>query len=329
MALSRWKKAALAALVTVGVLAAVEGALRLTLPVVRKASMPPDMIEAHLVGEAFRYDPDLGWYWKHLSTQGAATNAFGFRRHLPMSFARPAGVVRVVTLGDSQTFGAGLRPDESYSAMAEAELGEGWEVLNAGISGYRSLNVLRLLKLRIQAFRPDAVVVDCMPFDSPRDDGALQGRALVESWTDGVKRGLWNLRLYYVLRLAIEKSDPDRPRWLDQAAARRGGPSEEYGNHDLIQQWGDAEGVTVFFMQYPVMNESGALGCMTNPGELPPGARVIPACDAILADGRSGLTLFQDRNHLTVEGSRVVGRAVAEALRAWKAGGQPPPVPSR
>lgn len=322
--MTRWKKAALAALVTIGVLGGTEAVLRVTLPVARKASMPQEVIEAHLEGEAFRYDPDLGWYWKHLGVHGLATNAFGFRRTEAMSFEKPAGVTRVVTLGDSQTYGAGVKPDESYSAVAESELGEDWEVLNAGLSGYRSLNIYRLLKLRVAAFDPDVVVIDAMPFDSPRDDGVVVGRALREPWVDTARRLLWNSRLYYMLRLAMEKADSDRPRWLDQAVTARAEPGRrDFGNHDLIAAWGAEEGIAVVFMQYPVMDEQGRLSCQTRPGELPPDNPVVPACDAILAAGKPGQILFQDRNHLTVLGNQVVGHALAETLRSWKATASP------
>lgn len=314
----RWKKALFAAAVVVAAFAGLEGALRATLPVARRATMPDEMIQAHIAGgEAFRYDPDLGWYWKHLGVSGAAANAYGFRRAKAMTFAKPRGTVRVVTLGDSQTFGAGLPADQSYAALAEERLGPGWEVLNAGMSGYRSLNVLRLLKLRIEAFQPDAVVVDCMPKDSPRDDGRLSGRPLQADWTHDLRDALWTSRTYWATRMLVERLDPRRPRWLDASPQARAGQADQ-GNHDLIAAWGRERGIAVFFVDYPVMTPEGRLGCMTLPGELPEGSRIVPACAALQADGRIAPVLFQDANHLTLEGSRVVGDALAVALRDWR-----------
>lgn len=315
---SRWKKGLFAVLVAAAAFAGLEGALRVALPVARRVTMPDDMVQAHLAGgEAFRYDPDLGWYWKHLGDSGAAANAYGFRRAKAMTFAKPEGTVRVVTLGDSQTFGAGLPPDQTYAALAEERLGAGWEVLNAGLSGYRSLNVLRLLQLRIEAFRPDAVVIDCMPHDSPRDDGRLAGRPLNADWTHDLRAALWTSRTYWATRMLVEKLDPRRPRWLDQAPEARPGGSDQ-GNHDLIAAWGRERGVAVLFVDYPVMNPDDTLGCMTLPGELPAGSTVVPACAALAATGRPARDLFQDNNHLTLEGSRIVGDALAASLRAWR-----------
>ncbi len=332
------RRAVYALVVLVALILGAEGALRLTLPAARRASLPNEMIQAHLDGAAYRYDPDLFWYWSDPGQMGSPVNAYGFVRAVPMSREKPAGVTRVITFGDSQTFGAGMRPDQTYSAFAETELGSGWEVLNAGISGYRTLNVYRLLRLRMLAFSPDAVVIDCMPFDSPRDDGSLEGRPLVSSRSDALKRLLWHSRLYYVLRLGLEVLNPARARWLDDphaaedaaAAQKTGGRGvdprgggvpvmERMGNHELIAEWGAAHGVTVFFMQYPIMDEQGNHGCMTGPDELPPNARVIPTCERLQATGRPAPALFQDRNHLTEEGNRLVGGIVADALRAWAA----------
>jgi hypothetical protein len=313
--MGRLKRLALGLVVAVVVLGAAEGALRLTLPSVRTATLPDTMIRAHLENTGFRYDPDLYWYWGILPSNAMQINAHGFRREKPMTQAKPAGVTRVITFGDSQTLGAGVGVEETYSAVAERTLGEGWEVLNAGISGYRSLNVYRLLQRRIEAYDPDIVLIDCMPFDSPRDDGTIVGKPIGGVATQ-LRAALWKSRLYYALRLGLEKVNPKRDRWLDRPA--QPGDALGQGNHDRILEWGAARGVTVVFMQYPVSEENWQLGCRTLPGELPPGAPVVPACDKLRADGRPARQLFQDRNHLTVAGNEVVGAAVAETLRGLR-----------
>jgi len=312
MGMGRLKRLALGLLVALVALAAAEGVLRLTLPVVRTATLPDTMIRAHLENTGFRYDPDLYWYWGMLPSAAMQINEFGFRREEPMTQAKPAGITRVVTLGDSQTLGAGVGVNESYSAVAERLLGDDWEVLNAGISGFRSLNVYRLLQRRIEAFDPDIVVIDCMPFDSPRDDGALAGRP-IGGVGPQARALLWRSRLYYVLRLGLEKVQPDRSRWLDRSP--RPGDALGQGNHDLIAKWGKERGVKVVFMQYPVSDQGWRLSCHTLPKELPPDQPVIPACEALQTDGRTARELFQDRNHLTVAGNEVVGKVVADTLR--------------
>lgn len=317
----RLRKLALGGGVTLVFFAALEGGLRLAFPLVRTATLPETVIRDHLAATAFRYDPDLYWTWKELPGPGQPAlgqmqiNTFGFRRVQPMTVDKPPGVTRVFTFGDSQTLGAGVDHDATYSAVAEGALGPGWEVINAGISGYRSLNVLRLLKLRVARFSPDVVVVDCMPFDSPRDDGPLVGRPEGDLALR-LRAAAFESRTLRLLRLATDKVRPDRPRWLDQdpAAVTRGRPG--LGNHDLIVAWAREVGATPLFMTYPASTEAGELVCLTDPAELPPGVGVVDACGALRAAGRPAGALFQDRNHLTEEGNRVVGEALAQALRA-------------
>lgn len=313
--MGRLKRLVLGIVVACLLIGGVEMLLRVTLPRVRTATLPDTMIRAHLDSPAFRYDPDLYWYWAHLPSPGVQINRYGFRRTKAMTVEKPPGVVRVVTFGDSQTLGAGVGPEESYSAVAERALGEGWEVLNAGISGYRSLNVYRLIQRRIAAFDPDVLVIDNMPFDSERDDGDLVRKPVGGVGTQ-VRAILWESRLYHLLRLGLEKLRPERERWLDRPAEAAGRGSEGLGNHDLIAAWGREHGVQVVFVQYPVSDEAWHHACMTRPNELPPGVPVVPACDVLRDSGRSARELFQDRNHLTVAGNELFGAALAETLRA-------------
>ena len=299
------------------VLGGAELALRLGGTVAGRVTMPKEMIDAHLRGAAFRFHADLGWYWPALPSPGSQIDVHGFRRTKPVQVERTPGTRRVIAFGDSQTFGAGVDADHTWPAYAEGALGDGWEVLNAGLSGFRSLNVYRLIRLRMGRYAPDALIIDCMPYDSPRDDGSLLG---APTDLDVVRAALWNSRIYYYLRVALWKADPYRARWLDRPAApnapgRHATHGQTPGNHDLIAQWGDENGVKVIFMRYPVMNREGRIDCMTLEGELPPGYPVIDACEAVRTDGRSAKELFLDNNHLTLAGNALVGETVAAVLR--------------
>lgn len=306
-------------LMTVFTLAALEGTLRVLFPVVRTASMPETAIRIHMSRKSLAYDPDLYWYWVRAPDNGVPLNEYGFRRTKPMTLKKPPGTLRVITVGDSQTMGAGVSADATYSAFAEDALGAGWEVLNAGISGYRSLNVYRLLQKRLGYFQPDVVVVDCMPFDSPRDDGPLVGPR-VRTSEQKLRALLFESATYHLLELVLDKLRPNRPRWLDEHKHNPRAREQGFGNHDLIARWGEQYGVQIVFMEYPVMDGTGQeLGCQTQPGELPSGFPVVPACQALQDEKQKGtpaLELFQDHNHLTARGSYVVGQAVARTLKA-------------
>ncbi|MCB9745947.1 MAG: hypothetical protein H6740_25455 [Alphaproteobacteria bacterium] len=276
------------------------------------------MLERHLRSTTFVYDPDLFWYWSVLPENNIGLNADGFRRREPMTQAKPAGITRALAFGDSQTYGAGLEVADTWPLQAEAALGEDWEVLNAGISGYRTLNIHRLLRLRMADYDPDYILVDCMPFDSERDHGGLsaRGRASASARLSAL---LWSSRLYYATRLLMEKLNPNRPRWLDRAPELLRHEDLGLGNHDLIAQWAEDHGAQAVYLTYAVSDDRWGLDCQTNPGELPEGVPVADVCAALKASGHSGQELFQDRNHFTRLGAQIAGQTVAEVLRGLEA----------
>jgi hypothetical protein len=124
------------------------------------------------------------------------------------------------------------------------------------------------------------------------------------------------LTLATSLLARLDETDAAKPRIGPREPGR---PYDEAqaGNHDLILEWGRDNGVEVFFMQYPIMDEYTKYGCMTGKDELPAGARIIPACDRITESGLPARDLFQDRNHLTEIGNQIVGKIVADSLREW------------
>ena len=93
------------------------------------------------------------------------TNSRGFRG--PEFPATPAeGTVRVVCMGDSITFGWGVREAEGYVRVAEEEASRAraadrprFEMINAGVPGYGLDVVLRYLERDIVALQPDLVTV--------------------------------------------------------------------------------------------------------------------------------------------------------------------------
>ncbi len=310
--MTRRRKILFAMLTPVLLLAIAEVVLWLAFPALRTATLPEGRIRQHVDTIGLRYDADLFWYHKELPIPHLGINEHGFRRVKPMTVAKPPGVTRVITLGDSQTMGAGVKPGETYSAVAERELGQGWEVLNGAVPGYRSLNVFRLLQKELLRFQPDVVVVDCMPFDSARDDGPIHA---APAGSNVLRRLLWKSRIYYALRFLREKSRFVRPRWLDQAAGKSTGAVEGFGNHDLIGAWCEAHGIKAVFMGYPALRLPNEVECMTGPEELPPRYPRVHACRALEHSSKPATALFMDRNHLKPAGHEVVGRELARVLR--------------
>jgi lysophospholipase L1-like esterase len=94
-------------------------------------------------------------------SETASTNALGFRGR-DFSPVKPAGVFRVVCLGESSTFGYRNRDDETYPVYLQQLLdrdGVRGEVINAGFPYYNSASILSLLKNEILTYSPDLITL--------------------------------------------------------------------------------------------------------------------------------------------------------------------------
>lgn len=113
-------------------------------------------------GHAF--DPDVGWrplpnvrkknaFWG--ANEPAFTNARGLRdgEH---AFERPNGTKRILVLGDSFTFGAGVDYGERFTELLEHE---GREVINLGVNAYGTDQELRLYELDGVRYEADLVLL--------------------------------------------------------------------------------------------------------------------------------------------------------------------------
>ncbi|MCA9424463.1 MAG: hypothetical protein KC994_05285 [Candidatus Omnitrophica bacterium] len=110
------------------------------------------------------------------------TNEYGFRDG-PVE-EKGEKTFRILCIGDSVTFGTGVKNEETFPNQLESMLGElvaeGWsvDVINAGISAFNTSNCLGLLQAHLEQFAPDIVVYTFVENDlddslSPGIDGYL------------------------------------------------------------------------------------------------------------------------------------------------------------
>jgi hypothetical protein len=135
-----------------------EGALR------RAFGPPPRWTDPQ---EVYLHDERLGHRLaphQRAFTHGAPveTNALGLRDR--DYGPKPPGAVRILALGDSQTFGLGLALEDTWPkqlerALREAEGGVAWEVVNAGVPGTDVWQHERMLETLAPALEPDHVVL--------------------------------------------------------------------------------------------------------------------------------------------------------------------------
>ncbi len=98
-------------------------------------------------------------------------NSYGFRDH-EFSTRKPEGNYRVVVLGDSITFGQGVRLEDTFPKQLEQSLNKGgdgnsrFQVLNAGVQGYNTVEELAMLRHRVLPLAPDFLIIGfCEPND--------------------------------------------------------------------------------------------------------------------------------------------------------------------
>ncbi len=147
------------------------------------------------------------------------SNRDGFRAH---EFTpKPPGVTRIVTLGDSSTFGWGVGPDYTFQELLAGRLRHrGVEVFNLGMPGHTSRHGRGVLEHYALDLEPDLMIISF---------GANEGRegpqtvddllAADETWLGAVNEGLLRLESAKLLRKAILSAyDPFQAAPLDRGA---------------------------------------------------------------------------------------------------------------
>jgi lysophospholipase L1-like esterase len=89
---------------------------------------------------------------------------------------RARDVLRILAVGDSYTFGAGVQLQETFAKQLQERLverGLSAEVVNAGTSGYGTLQYAALLRRLIPVYQPDAALV-MVTFNDPGNDVATE-----------------------------------------------------------------------------------------------------------------------------------------------------------
>ena len=92
------------------------------------------------------------------------TNSIGLREDHEYG-AKPAGIFRILALGDSFTMGVGVRLEDGFVKRAESILNSGYtrtdyEVINAGVPGYDTSQELAYLQTDGLSLEPDLVLLN-------------------------------------------------------------------------------------------------------------------------------------------------------------------------
>ena len=342
---------ALAVLLGLSLLAAVEGGLRVAgykheVATVSFRFVGPDVLN---MPEYVR-DRRLFWRLKPGGSEiGIAepghTGASGFRGPAVLKPRRP-GSVRVACLGDSTTYGVGLPLEQTYVAhlgrALEYALQRPLEMVNAGCPGYSSYQGLRLLESDVLPLEPDVVTLlfgawnDFTPAIGG-DDEAKGARWRLPAATDRVVAGVRDTRLFMALAHGHEvllgsASDPRfGQRTLDEylkgfAAGRppegeRVSPEKFAANLRRMVVLVRARGMTPVLVTPPLAQESqrehpvfALYRDAVREVATRDGLPLVPASEDLAAREKSGQTVFMDPIHPNSNGHEIIAALAAQTI---------------
>lgn len=166
-------------------------------------------------------------------------NGQGFRADRDFLYEKPAGVKRIVSLGDSFTIGFEVEVEQCFSSILERELcaaGHSVEVLNAGVSGFSNAEALLYLERELHKYDPDVVLISFFVNDSGDNIRsalfALRSEGLVQTQDSYVPYGRVGdfLNTNAIFNLLSERSDAFA--YLKECAtlaSKRGATNERLG----------------------------------------------------------------------------------------------------
>jgi lysophospholipase L1-like esterase len=92
-------------------------------------------------------------------------NLDSFNERYDYDFEKPEGVFRIITLGDSHTFGAYVNTPDNWTELLEDQLNnlectdfESFEVINLGVGGYGPEYIKERYKIRGVKYSPDLII---------------------------------------------------------------------------------------------------------------------------------------------------------------------------
>ena len=123
------------------------------------------------LGDIIRLHPDNNIVYElRPNTKGIFTgqhisiNSLGMRDK-ERNLKKPSGTFRIIALGDSHTFGWGVRQEESFPTVLENLLttrdpSRRFEVMNLGVPGYNTVQEVQVFSTKADELSPDMVVIN-------------------------------------------------------------------------------------------------------------------------------------------------------------------------
>lgn len=307
---------------------------------------PPPSTQLAERYDKFRPDPDLIWSLKsdwrgaELNGEPVTINSRGLRGpEVDLSRERPAK--RILFLGDSVTFGDGLAEGLTIPDQLRGELNNWFsapsiEVLNAGVPGYSTFQSAGYYRLRGKLLEPDLVLLGfCFNDVTERYTSlaAYGGERFFMLNVDTSVGMSWPRRLWQrtatrhalvsLLRNEAKRGEHYRvgKLWTDPTAPHIVEAWQlVYGEIDRLAEAASSSGARLAVVIYPYAfqladGNRGDGPQRTLIGHLQ--SRGILFCDLLQPMKQQDApahVLFQDDNHFSALGSRLVAKQIAEFI---------------
>jgi hypothetical protein len=190
--------------------------------------VPPVYQPFPLAGEFLFYHMAPNTHYTAVMGDTFTTNDLGFRT-VPTS-PKPKGLKRIVVVGDSWTYGQGVRYDVTFTYQLQKMLnlkGDRWQVYNLAMPGWNTANEIAALRTFFSQLQPD-VVIFC-PTSNDMDDSydVWNGRLIRNGFIS--QASFRNSYLYHTRWIQVFKRLQNEVDWLK----RQGVPSLIY----FLAEW--------------------------------------------------------------------------------------------
>jgi len=278
----------------------------------------PNTVDPGMIFHAHHPDPEVGWTLRAGADgvfQGTTTrvSALGCRGAEPGP--RDAVDLRVVALGDSITFGAGVDESDTFEARLQGLLsrpGRPADVVNCGVSGFNLVQSLRRYETDLAPLRPDVIVVGLFvddltaPYRMQDRSLATRLRGRSAAWRAFELGGAW------VFGMGLR----DLPPWAADDADYQRVSTDRFATFTAARA---AEGIDVVAVVHPpLMNLDAMPGLRAHP-ELLDAARLAtrwvsmqPVYEAAVGVDLPSLSILPETSdpHPAARGHRLIAEAL-------------------
>jgi hypothetical protein len=183
------------------------------------------------------YHPTRGWALRPglsrveaFDNKTLSSNSRGLRGSSEHAYEKPLGTLRILTFGDSFTFGDGVSDDETWTYFLEKLL-PGSEVINFGIHGYGHDQMLLYLREEGMKYHPDIVILGFVSRDMERNMLSFRDYAKPRFVLDGGRLVLTNTPLPRIEETLAR--EPWRLKFLDVLTMLHDKYRERFGELEL------------------------------------------------------------------------------------------------